>query len=154
MFDEFKEYGRIESINMKYYNDGTAAAYVEVDNLEQENYVFNIFFIKNLILTDLILCRSAEEAVYEMNNYFDVDFVNGSLKKTFQRDDYGEIFIVYFFLAQFCNIFESVGYVKVWTDGCCLGNGYQGSKGAIAVSFGTDNPLYASIYALILKFLY
>lgn len=101
MFDEFKEYGRIESINMKYYNDGTAAAYVEFDNLE-----------------------SAEEAVYEMNNYFDVDFVNGSLKKTFQRDDYG--------------------YVKVWTDGCCLGNGYQGSKGAIAVSFGTDNPLKTS----------
>lgn len=35
LFDEFNEYGQIDSINMKYYaGNGTAAAYVEFRDLE------------------------------------------------------------------------------------------------------------------------
>ena len=30
----------------------------------------------------------------------------------------------------------SLGFVKVWTDGCCLKNGWQDARAAIAVSFG------------------
>jgi len=37
-------------------------------------------------------------------------------------------------------LFFFSGFVKVWTDGCCLNNGYRGARAAIAVAFGVDHP--------------
>lgn len=102
--------------------------------------------MKSFIILKDYLFRSAELAVPVMRRYYDghdivVDFVFGSLRKRFQRDDNGEtsFFKLLFKITKFLLIL-SLGFVKVWTDGCCLNNGWQEARAAIAVSFGINHP--------------